>query len=238
MEGNSPDLTEIQGTGQSAVVSTVDNQPGGHDNGASEEQGSPAPEKSPVQEKIDLVMNMVRSKNALLGGRVAGEVSLDDGSSIVVFAQTTTDRVGRVSRAYGVDSTQGPISISAGAGLESGIMADKGVDLEKALESLKDNGRLWVHLIEDKPQNMEITGVETLLDWRDAFVNSVQNVLKDPDVMRQIEEKKIAVLDKALTFASQPIQLETQTEEDSRVRERVDNTPKPYFKSNAPGNRL
>lgn len=213
MESQSPDQSEISGTGRSAVIAAVDGQSGGHDNGASEEQGSPATEKSPAQEKIDLVMNMVRSKNAMLGGRIGMEMKIEN-DSVFVFGVSVDDPKFIPVRAYGVHSKYGPVSL--GTAYEVNTVTGK-VDLDKVQEDLrKGNGRVIPITEAPRPSGYMM---DTLWYWSTAYKRSVESILKDPEAMKQIGEQRVAVLDKALEEVSKPIDVDSSTNRQPDVSE-------------------
>lgn len=158
------------------------------------------PEKTEEEQKIEALVNQVREVNAQLGGKVATEVSFDDGRSILFFARTV-HQPGEPLFPYGVDSIHGPVVGTGELALK--LLPDGHnytVDLPQAASVTKDEVLTYIHPVSDESR---------LTIWSKAFEASKAAVLRDQKEMQQIREAKNRILDQASSVVSKPIDLST-----------------------------
>lgn len=161
-----------------------------------------SPEAQPVAEqtleqKTAALVDKVRDINSQLDGKVALEVNGEDRTTFFFARPGVTSRGDNVI--CGVDSVNGPISVSGDLARKLLPPGSASIDLEHAVVSA-DEIRDWTHSIRDEIE---------MSDWGTAFEDSKNTILRDKAEMQRIRQHRTAMVDSALAIASKPIDVNT-----------------------------
>lgn len=149
---------------------------------------------TPEQQKLDLMIDKVRTLNADLDGRLVDEVASEDRTT--QFFRRTFPTAKGEDVVYGVDSYLGPVYVSGDLAKKILPAGGEVIDSQAVPGVTGDEVNNWVH---------GITNPDTMRDWQGAFEGPKKAVLKDREWVKRSNERFNRSLDTALQSLSQPV---------------------------------
>ena len=171
--------------------------------GALEDLAGESAEQSTEQQKVEALFNRVSEVNHQLGDELAHEVKIEDGTTTLLFKKLAWEQIGdsRIVNGFGVNSQIGPIRIDPRFRQDYNPPTNEGRAVKLPQTQIVEGKLPFWHF-------ERITSSNDRKSWKEAFEQSRDSVLRNPEIIQKVREQRSQILDSALEVVSKPIDID------------------------------